>query len=80
LEFVGLTEEEFVQIAMSHAVSPHEHEPATTTTGKRTHDFETWCRHGSMPRGETLVQLQRWNRRRPASVLRKSTAVTNEVE
>jgi N-acetyl sugar amidotransferase len=80
LEFVGLTEAEFVQIAISHTVSPHQHDPASTQAGKRTHDFDSWCRHGGMARGETIVQLERWHKRRPVPVLRPTSVVTNEVE
>jgi hypothetical protein len=63
LEFVGLTEEEFLQIAMSHTVSPYEHDPATTELGPKVHDFDRWERHGAMPRSEAEVQLGRWTRK-----------------
>ena len=65
LEFVGLTEKEFIEIAMSHAVSPNVHDPSVTQAGLPTHDFDSWCRQGGMDRSETIVQLQRWNKRRP---------------
>ncbi len=64
LEFTGLTEEEFLEIAMSHAVSPYEHDPSHVREGSRTHDFTQWPRHGAMPREEAEVQLKRWLRRR----------------
>src|SRR5262245_28913874 len=63
LEYVGLTEEEFLQIATSHTVSPHQHDPAAIRPGERVHDFESWSREGAMPRAETEAQLERWNRR-----------------
>jgi len=63
LEFVGLDEEEFLEIAMGHGVSPYQHDPSKVTYGKKVHDFDEWSRHGPMPRGEAEVQLERWRRR-----------------
>jgi len=63
LEFVGLSEDEFLKIALTHAVSPYEHDPSQVTPGKKLHDFDEWCRHGAMPREEAEALLQRWYRR-----------------
>jgi N-acetyl sugar amidotransferase len=62
LQFVGLTEEEFLQIAMSHGVSPYQHDPATVTPGRKVHDFAHWSRDGAMPRADAEAQLERWKR------------------
>ena len=59
LEYVGLTEEEFLEIAMSHAVSPYRHDPQQTRPGERVHDFDQWPLHGAMPREEARRQLER---------------------
>jgi N-acetyl sugar amidotransferase len=64
LEYVGLTEAEFLQIALSHGVSPYEHDPDSVVEGERVHDFEQWPRHGARPREEADVQLERWKRRK----------------
>lgn len=64
LEFVGLTEAEFLEIAMQHQVSPYVHDPASTQPGERLHDYDQWSRDGAMERGEALVQLTRWKSRR----------------
>jgi N-acetyl sugar amidotransferase len=80
LSFVGLTEKEFIEIAMSHGVSPYEHDPAATENGEPTHDCESWCRHGAMPRGETIVQLERWNKRQNLFTPSKSEVVPTEVD
>jgi N-acetyl sugar amidotransferase len=64
LEFVGLTENEFLDIAMGHQVSPYVHDPLSTQPGQKLHDFEEWSRDGAMDRDTALVQLNR--RRRPA--------------
>ncbi len=63
LNFIGLTEEEFVQIAMSHAVSPYEHDPSKIVPGKKLHDFNVWMREGAMSRSDAEQQLERWRRR-----------------
>ena len=60
LEFVGLSEAEFLQIAMSHQVSPYEHNPALIVPGRRVHDYDRWSREGAMPREEAESQLARW--------------------
>jgi hypothetical protein len=63
LDFIGLTEEEFVAIAMEHQVSPYVHDPQKTQAGERLADFDHWSRAGAMPREEALVQLTRWRTR-----------------
>jgi len=50
LEFVGLNEKEFLEIAMSHQVSPYVHDPAITQEGPRMPDFDRWSRDGHMAR------------------------------
>jgi N-acetyl sugar amidotransferase len=64
LNFIGLTEEEFVEIASSHAVSPYEHDHSKIEPGKKLHDFEAWSRDGAMPRSQAEEQLARWQQRR----------------
>ncbi len=63
LEIVGLEEKEFLEIAMSHGVSPYCYDPGKTRTGVKVHDFGEWPRCGAMPRDEALPQLDRWRRR-----------------
>ena len=50
LELLSMTEDEFNAVAMSHAVSPYEHDPASTQPGERTHDYPQWNRAGALPR------------------------------
>ncbi|MDO1445133.1 N-acetyl sugar amidotransferase [Rhodocytophaga aerolata] len=59
LEFVGLSEKEFLEIAMGHGVSPYKHDPSTITEGTKMHDFDKWSKDGAMPREEAEVQLER---------------------
>ncbi len=63
LKYIGLSEEEFLEIAMSHGVSPYRHDPSKTLPGKKTHDFDMCPGHGVMPREEAEAQLDRWRRR-----------------
>jgi N-acetyl sugar amidotransferase len=64
LEFIGLTEAEFLDVAMGHGVSPYEHRPETIEQGRKMHDFDQWSRDGAMPRENAEVLLDRWKRRR----------------
>ena len=64
LDFIGLTEAEFLEIAMSHQVSPYQHDPAATEPGERMPDHDQWSREGAMPKetAKELVQLYRSRR------------------
>jgi hypothetical protein len=59
---VGLTEEEFAEVALSHAVSPYRHDRAREKVGTKLHDFDEWFRREPMPRDEALRQLERWRK------------------
>jgi hypothetical protein len=63
LDYIGLTEEEFMEVAMSHAVSPFKFDPESLKEGRRTHDYESWPREGRMPRNEVEILLKRWRKR-----------------
>lgn len=58
LKFIGLTESEFMQIALSHGVSPYKHDPSKTLPGKKTHDFDQWSQTGGMSREQALKQME----------------------
>jgi len=64
LEFVGLNEKEFLEIAMSHQVSPYVHDPAITQEGSRMPDFDRWSRDGHMARIDADEILARWRARK----------------
>ena len=63
LAYIGLTEDEFMQIAVNHAVSPWKFSPSETDKGEKTADFDKWSRHGAMPRCDAEVLLKRWRSR-----------------
>jgi N-acetyl sugar amidotransferase len=67
LQFVGLSEKEFMEIAMSHQVSPYQHDPAATVPGRKTHDFDRWNRDGIMAREDANTLLERWRSRQRAA-------------
>jgi N-acetyl sugar amidotransferase len=62
LDYVGLSEEDFLKIAMSHAVSPYQHDPSETKPGKKTGDHDQWLKHGAMPPEVAEGQIERWKR------------------
>lgn len=64
LNYLGLTEQEFLEISLSHGVSPYVHDPASTQDGFKLHDFENWPRYTCLPRSEVEPQLERWRRRK----------------
>lgn len=63
LELVGLTEPEFLEIAMSHQVSPYQHDPKATQPGTKTKDFDRWSHEGAMPAPQAKKQLDAWRKR-----------------
>jgi N-acetyl sugar amidotransferase len=67
LDFIGLTEQEFMDVAMSHQVSPYVHDPARTTTGPKLADFDKWSREGSMARVDAEEVMARWRARKAAA-------------
>jgi len=44
LEYVGLTEQEFMDIALQHVVSPHVHDPQSVVPGEKLWDQDEWDR------------------------------------
>lgn len=67
LNFVGLTEHEFLEIAMSHQVSPYVHDPSKTLPGARTADYEQWNTDGAMVRIDADEIMARWRSRKAAA-------------
>jgi N-acetyl sugar amidotransferase len=64
LEFVGLSEKEFLEVAMSHQVSPYVHDPASTKPGERTRDYDRWNRDGAMARIDVNDIMEQWRARK----------------
>jgi N-acetyl sugar amidotransferase len=64
LKFVGLTRDEFYEVAMGHAVSPWVFDRSRVRPGRKLPDFDRWSRDGAMDREEAARQLARWKRTR----------------
>lgn len=62
LNFVGLTEEEFMEISLSHTISPWRFDEANLENGKKVHDFDKWAKEGGMQREDAEYQLERWRK------------------
>jgi N-acetyl sugar amidotransferase len=63
LSYIGLTEEEFWEVALGHGVSPYRHDRASTGPGAKMPDFERWPRAGKMPHQDAEAQIRRWRNR-----------------
>lgn len=69
LDFIGLTEAEFLEIAMSHQVTPYVHDPGETRPGTRMPDFDRWSRDGAMPQQDAVEQVTFWRSRKAGVAL-----------
>ena len=63
LDFVGLTESEFQEIAESHIVSPHTHDQDSIVDGVKTKDYDKWSKDGKMDRKSAIDQIENWKKR-----------------
>jgi hypothetical protein len=59
-----MTEAEFLDIAMSHQVTPYVHNPDLTQPGELVPDSGQWCRDGGMPRDAAVEQIALWRSRK----------------
>jgi N-acetyl sugar amidotransferase len=71
LEFIGLSEAEFLEIAMSHQVTPYVHDPSSTRNGARMPDYDRWNRDGAIPREEAAEVVRLWRSRAEAEASRR---------
>ncbi len=63
LDFIGITEKEFYDIALSHQVSPWEFDmDSTKFDSKRMKDFDAWYKGDGLTRDEAEVLLNRFNK------------------
>ena len=59
LDFVGLTEEQFYEVAIGHEISPHKFKK-NEDNSKKTHDFDLWSKDGAADKKETSKIFQEW--------------------
>ncbi len=64
LKMIGLTEDEFIEVAKSHGVSPYEHDFANEKIGEKPADFDSWMEYEPMPRAEALKIFELWQKRK----------------
>lgn len=64
LGYIGLTREEFMEVSLSHGISPYVYDTSKESPGKKTHDFDEWPRYEAMPRAEAERLLNRWRESR----------------
>ena len=60
LKLVGITESEFMQIALSHQVSPFKGKFKNVKKGKKTKDYSKWSKSGEMKRSYSRKQFDRF--------------------
>ena len=62
LDFIGLTEEEFYEVAQSHQISPFKYDKKNIIETKKTKDFDKWSIDGKADRSESLKEFEKWKR------------------
>ena len=62
LEFIGLNEEEFYEVAMSHQISPFKFQKKIKENTKKTKDFDKWSSDGKANREESLKEFKKWKK------------------
>jgi N-acetyl sugar amidotransferase len=62
LDFVGITEAEFYEIAKSHTISPWKWNAYEIKVGEQLHDYDQWSKDGKMDRNDAIEQMERWKK------------------
>ena len=61
LDYVGLSEEEFYSIAISHQVSPWQFDASEIRQGEKTPDFQSWLQGEGLNSTDAQDQVSRWS-------------------
>ena len=61
LDFIGLTEEQFYEVAIGHEISPHKFQ-RNANNSKKTDDFDSWSKDGGANKEETLKIFEKWKK------------------
>ena len=69
LSFIGLTEEEFMEVVLSHQVSPYVHDAMKTQDGEKMPDYDAWSKDGVMAQIDANELLKRWRANKKNKVL-----------
>ena len=60
LKFVGMTEKEFMEVAISHEISPWKFDSSTIQNGKKVSDFDKWSQVGSLDFKDSKPFIEKW--------------------
>jgi len=60
LDFIGISEKDFLNIALTHQISPNIHNLNKTIDGKKTKDFSLWNTEGAMDKKYSSKILNNW--------------------
>ena len=58
---MGLSEEEFYEIAIKHIVSPWSFNKEEITNGKKTNDFDNGTKEKAYPNQKSKDQIKMWS-------------------
>ena len=61
LDFIGLTEEQFYEVAIGHEISPHKFQ-RNNNNSKKTDDFNSWSKDGGANKEETFKIFEKWKK------------------
>ena len=62
LDFIGLTEKEFYEVAQSHQISPYKFNIDDIVETTKTKDFENWSIDGKANREESVREFEKWKK------------------
>ena len=60
LKFIGMTEKEFMEVAISHEISPWKFDSKSIQNSNRTKDFDEWSRDGFLNVKESKPIIEKW--------------------
>ena len=60
LKFVGMTEKEFMEVALSHEISPWKFDVTSIQNSKKATDFDKWSQDGSIDLKESKPIIEKW--------------------
>ena len=63
LKFIGLSEEEFMKVAIHHGISPYEHDIKKTENAKRTEDYDKWSKDGEIEQKYAKKLFNEWSKK-----------------
>ena len=59
-KFVGMTEKEFMEVALSHEISPWKFDTSSIQNSKKVNDFDKWSQVGSLDLKDSKPFIEKW--------------------